>query len=539
MPRTESGPAICNCSRGDPADGHSPITRRDRRNARFINSISKPFRKGKTVGPATGVARSNLEPGKSAFDGEPRFDKGKFQKHEVKWQLPEYGCALRQTKETDTSRGASIAATWEGAIAGGNVSAKSTAKFGSTSFEYLNRKARSAGNLVAVTVGNAPPNLGRFFAAAIMKSKLFRDTILVRHNGRLLKHVFREWFGGKYPHRWDQAASCYLDIRIDGKASNSADLTWSQAAARMADEASGNLSTRPYRHEGRKCPLIFYEKPFLCIFLFWLMAGLDAPLSDFWLYAAESPGREKKPGSYVPSNVYREGKAKLDREGKAEVGKLVSLNELLSANCLAQYYRECWRQVAQTISRDKRPVAIEARDKAIVTQWSAVEKKCRRLVPMAHRADAIQACMERLIETWNCWGSDAFGKFADQAIDWEIQDFLKELRRQAPVQRSINLNDPADNPADSDDKPTLPERPDMMTFNAMETQATTAKLRLVADRLDCLSLRERRVIEGRLALNGYKYPVSHEALAAELGMSERKVARIERVAVEKLRQAVL
>ena len=62
--------------------------------------------------------------------------------------------------------------TWEGAIAGGNVSAKSPAKFGSTSFEYLNRKARSAGNLVAVTVGNAPPNLGRFFAAEIMKSKL-------------------------------------------------------------------------------------------------------------------------------------------------------------------------------------------------------------------------------------------------------------------------------------------------------------------------------------------------------------------------------
>ena len=375
-----------------------------------------------------------------------------------------------------------------------------------------------------------------------MKSKLFRPqkierpdgrvfirhTILVRHNGRPLKHVFREWFGQRYPKRWDQAASCYLDIRIYGKASNSADLTWPQAAARTADEASGNLSTRPNKHEGRKCPLIFYEKPFLCIFLFWLMAGLDAPLSDFWLYAAEPPGRENKPRRYVPSNIYRERKAKLDREGKAEVGKLVSLNELLSVNTpgLAQYYRECWRQVAQTISRDKRPVAIEARNKAIVNQWSAVEKKCR-IVPKADRADAIQACMERLIETWNRWGSDAFGKFADQAIDWEIQDFLKQLRRQAPVRRSINLNDPADNPADGDDQPPVPERPDMMRFNAIETQTAEAKRGLVADRLGCLNLHQRRVIEGRLALNGYKYPVSHEALAAELGMSERKVARIE------------
>ena len=148
--------------------------------------------------------------------------------------------------------------------------------------------------------------------------------------------------------------------------------------------------------------------------------------------------------------------------------------------------------------------------------------------------------MERLIEVWNRWGADAFGRFATQAIDWEIQDFLKQLRRQVPVQRSINLNDPVGDAADDDDddKPPQPERPDMMTFNAMETQAAAAKRRLVADRLGCLNLRERRVIEGRLALNGYKYPVSHKALAADLGMSERKVARIESAAIEKLRQAV-
>jgi RNA polymerase sigma factor (sigma-70 family) len=310
----------------------------------------------------------------------------------------------------------------------------------------------------------------------------------------------------------------------------------------MADEASGNFSTRPYRHEGRKCPLIFYEKPSLCIFLFWLMAGLDAPLSDFWLYAAEPPSREKEPRRYVPSNIYREGKAKLDREGKAKVGQQVSLKELLSVNTprLAEYYRKCWRQVAATI---KRPVAPTARDKAIASHWPLVAKKCR-IVPKADRADAIQACMERLIEMWNRWGPDAFGKFADQAIDWAIQDFLKQLRRQVPVQRSINLNDPAGNPADDnndddDDKPPAPERPDMMRFNAMETQATAAKRRLVADSLGCLNLHQRRVIEGRLALNGYQYPVSHEALADELGMSERHIRRIESAAIEKLQQAVL
>ena len=153
----------------------------------------------------------------------------------------------------------------------------------------------------------------------------------------------------------------YLDVRIDGKATNSADLTWSQAAARMADEAVGNLSTRQYEasvpFSWWRCPLIFYEKPFLCIFLFWLMAGLDAPLSDFWLYAAEPPSREKEPRRYVPSNIYREGKAKLDREGKAKVGQQVSLKELLSVNTprLAEYYRKCWRQVAATINGPRSP----------------------------------------------------------------------------------------------------------------------------------------------------------------------------------------
>ena len=569
MPRTELGPAICNCSRWDPADGHSPITKHDRLDARFINSTSKPPRKGKqTVGPATGVARSNLEPGESAFDRKwPTFDRGRFKTgHRLDYtdyRLPDYkeraDRRLNALQIRDTNTGAAWPAVCEGASCGGDVNAKSTAKFGSTSFEYLNRRARSAVNLVAATVANAPPNLGRPFAAAVMKSKLFRPqkierndgrvfirhALLVRHNGRLLRHVGCGWFGQSYPKRWDQAASCYLDVRIEGKATNSADLTWSQGAARMADEASGNLSTRRYRHDGRRCPLIFYENPFVCISLFWLMAGLDAPLSDFWLYAAEPPSPEKKPRRYAPSNIYREGKAKLDREGKATLGRQVSLKELLSVDIprLAQYYRKCWRRVAETINRDKRPVAIAARDKDIVNHWNLVAKKCR-IVPKAHRADAIQECMGRLVTVWNDWDPESgvpFGAFAAQAIDWEIQDFLKQLRRQVPVQRSINLNDPADTPADDDDddKPPAPERPDMMKFNAMETQAAAAKRRLVADRLGCLNLREQRVIEGRLALNGYKYPVGHEALAAELGMNERHVRRIESAAIEKLQQAVL
>jgi RNA polymerase sigma factor (sigma-70 family) len=519
MPRTEAGPAMHKRSREwNPADARSPITRRDRRDARFRNTTSKPTRRGKqAVGPATGITRSNLNPGESVYDKKPGFDR----------------CVY-------------VPAVCEGAICGGEDSAKITGS--PTSYEDLTSKAQTKLNLVAATVPGAPPHLGRIFAAAIMKHELFRPkkikhddgsvtiehVLFVLHNGRLLPHIFRGWFGQGYPWRWDQAASCYLDIRIDGKATNSTDPTWTQAAGRIADEALDNFSTQPNRHAGRRCPLIFYEKPFLCIFLFWLMAGLDAPLSDFWLFAAEPPSTEKKTRRYIPSNIY--WRRKEDRR----VDELVSLAALLSVKIprLARYYRECWGRVAKA-NQDKRPVARTERDKVITDHWPLVADKCRK-VPQAHRADAIQACMERLVKVYdNDWRPElgTFGTFAAQAIDWAIQDFMKGLRQQVPVQRSINLNEPAPDD-DDDDKPTEPERSDMLKLNTLEKNATAAKRRLIAERLGCLTPRERRVIEGRLALNGYKEPVTHKALAAELGTSATSVRRVEDDAVAKLQQAV-
>jgi hypothetical protein len=416
MPRTESGRAVCNSSGWDPANGHSPVSKSDRPDARFINSISKPPRSGKqTTGPATGIARSNLNPGESVFDrNRPAFDLGKFKKSGrgpdyTDYRLPEEdeGHPLMEVP-LGKNTGAAVPAVCEGASCGGNVNAKSNAKFGSTSYERLNDAARNPLDLVAATIVGAPHNLVGLFVAEIMESRLFRPqkikrrdgrtrlrhTLLIRHNGRLLKHIFRAWFGENYPGRWDQAASCYLDIRVDGRATNSADLTWSQAAGRMADEATDNLCTRQYKHYGRRCPLIFYEKPFLCIFLFWLMAGLETPLSKFWHFVAEPPNQEKEPCRYIPSNIYKD---------KDKRGRLVTLNDLLSVNAprLGRYYRERWRQVAETIAR---PIALTDRDKIIASHWPLVVKKCGT-VPKADRADAIQACMERLVTVWEGLGS--------------------------------------------------------------------------------------------------------------------------------------
>jgi DNA-directed RNA polymerase sigma subunit (sigma70/sigma32) len=79
----------------------------------------------------------------------------------------------------------------------------------------------------------------------------------------------------------------------------------------------------------------------------------------------------------------------------------------------------------------------------------------------------------------------------------------------------------------------------MMTINSLETKAAEAKRRLVAERLGCLNPRERRVIEGRLGLNGFKHPVSNKVLAIELGLTAARIGQIEDEAAAKLRQVLL
>jgi RNA polymerase sigma factor (sigma-70 family) len=115
---------------------------------------------------------------------------------------------------------------------------------------------------------------------------------------------------------------------------------------------------------------------------------------------------------------------------------------------------------------------------------------------------------------------------------------MRRLRRQRPVNRSINLNDPLDSSnaaEDEDDKTKQPEEPDMMRINSLETKAAEAKRLLVAEFLGCLDPRERRVIEGRLGLNGYREPVTHKELAAEFGLSAPRIKQIEDEAAAKLR----
>jgi RNA polymerase sigma factor (sigma-70 family) len=608
MPRTESGPATCNPR----PQNLLPITERDRRDTRFLNSLSKP----------------------PCPDDEPTFDRGRFRTFKPVWhylRVDDRGRQKSRGAAVETQYGYEIPAAWEyekrgrgRASCGGNVSAKVIGS--DTSYERLISTGRSPLNLVAATIPGAPPGLSRFIVVAIVnhRSKLFRPhkvehddgtvtikhVLFVRHNGRLLRHTgFRCWFGQKYPYRWNQAVSCYLDIRIVGKATNSFDLTGSQAAAGLADETLGNISTRPkppkqisFEHWGRTglrllnghelehlrrrqselvhggvglgldprdhnfpslgewgraneciellatpygCPRCFYEMPVFGFFWLWLVAYLESETepqasqtrltSHYWHEAGgwKHRGSEK---SYSRS-ISWDDLEKFKRTGELpEIGvlprhlgdaRVPGLRELLSREALNRGKN----------LKSPRPVVATARDRALLRHLPLVKSKCR-IVPESYRKDAIQACMERLVKAWD--KSDPEQPFgAAQAIDWAIQDFMKQLRQQIPVQRSINLNDPADNPTDDDDdQPPEPEQTDMMRVNALQGQVTVARRRLVAERLDCLNWRERRVIEGRLALNGHADPVSRWVLAADLGISETLVRQIESQAALKLQLAI-
>jgi hypothetical protein len=137
------GPAACKGVEGDCSKGHSRITRRDRLDARFRNSTSKPPRKGKqTVGPPADAELSkilsNLEPGESVFDrNKPTFDRGRFKTggrlDYTDYRLPDY-------KER----------------ADGRLTAN------------LTRKARRPVNLAAATIPGAPPDLSKLIVVALV-----------------------------------------------------------------------------------------------------------------------------------------------------------------------------------------------------------------------------------------------------------------------------------------------------------------------------------------------------------------------------------
>jgi RNA polymerase sigma factor (sigma-70 family) len=505
--------------------------------SRFRNTLTKPQ-------PVKTDAK--LPPG-----NKPAFDKGRFAASKGMadtrpgsgFKRPIQSTLSLQLSGPKGPSGASLSAAWEGGNAD-NPNAKITAKFGSTGYEKLLAEARKKIKLVPPMMTVTP--------GCLSLVELF-PRLRIRHSSGheavLLPHIGREWFGGSYPERWDRAARCYSDIRIDGKATSDADLTWIQAGAREADEPTGCLSTRPGKREETPAyvsddnahahaqeddaALAAYlwdyrrlydeaeEKPrILGIFFLWLAAGLR---------------KEEKYGPYKPKPPPRHCNVYWHRENGHQVAKLVTLNELLSRKAIAESKkrdanppprRAVFLDPAAELELGIRGKAgdIEARNRIIAAHRPLVFQKTKG---MPELRDIRQECMERLVTTaWKDWepGRSRFATFAEQAIDWAIQDYLRKRRAQVPVRRSINANDPDDD-----------EHQEAIN---MTNALYEARRRLIAERLDCLDGRERRVVEARLCLNGLAEPSTYDELAAELGTSATSVRRVEDDAVAKLQQAV-
>jgi hypothetical protein len=213
---------------------------------------------------------------------------------EVRWRLRDslgrvrFDWSPNRDRVRPTSRGEKLPATWED----GNLADPKVTK-GGISYEALLVKS------------SCPINL---FAGPVVAQSVTRNGRVFRRR-HVIKHSTRAWFGDDYAKRWNQAAPSYVDIRIAGKVRRVADGTW-----HAADESLDFLSTqeRERKLEGwwgwRRllCPIAFYEKPLLGFVLLWLMAGLDAPLRDFWFFAADAVTCDEGPALSHTAGLARE-----------------------------------------------------------------------------------------------------------------------------------------------------------------------------------------------------------------------------------------
>jgi hypothetical protein len=265
MPWTEIGPAACRRRKeDDPVI--EPLLRRW---AEEINFLARPLCKGDPVidDPALDIARSNLKHGQSVFGGKPRFDRNRFKTGQrvgfTDHRIADSSANTSLTKNLKalpTSSGALLSATWEGALAGSNVSAKVTARVGTTKgYEQL--------------LAAAQPTREQFLA-------------------EMAKPFYLRWKWAEFSY-WDKR-------RLAGKPAWHADVTHAHAAALSAERslyeylrAFGILLERepPNGSRKRKRPKCFPEKhnegtfeiasPVLGFFLLWFLAA-EIPAQAYW-----------------------------------------------------------------------------------------------------------------------------------------------------------------------------------------------------------------------------------------------------------------
>ncbi|MBR2742699.1 MAG: RNA polymerase sporulation sigma factor SigK [Clostridia bacterium] len=139
----------------------------------------------------------------------------------------------------------------------------------------------------------------------------------------------------------------------------------------------------------------------------------------------------------------------------------------------------------------------------------------------------------KAVETFDCEKGARFATYASRCIENEILMYLRSSKR---LSAEVSLYEPIERDSDGNSLAIM----DVLKTEDTVSDEVSKKIR-ISRLLECvssvLSARERRIIKSRYGLYGTR-PLTQSEAAERLGISRSYVSRIEKKAIEKLREAM-
>ncbi len=179
----------------------------------------------------------------------------------------------------------------------------------------------------------------------------------------------------------------------------------------------------------------------------------------------------------------------------------------------------------------------KAREKLILHNLRLVSHIVRKYYGAAkNQEDLVSIGTLGLVKAVDTFKRDSGAKFATYASKCIQNEILMHFRSQKKLSSEISLNDVIDVDRDGNLLTYLDVvSSDESLEDDVSKQITSDKALKVIDRV--LTPREKRIIVLRFGLNGKK-PMTQKGIADALGISRSYVSRIEKSAIEKVRDAL-
>ena len=179
----------------------------------------------------------------------------------------------------------------------------------------------------------------------------------------------------------------------------------------------------------------------------------------------------------------------------------------------------------------------KAREKLILHNLRLVSHIVRKYYGTAkNQEDLVSIGTLGLVKAVDTFKRDSGAKFATYASKCIQNEILMHFRSQKKLSSEISLNDIIDVDRDGNLLTYLDVvSSDESLEDDVSKQITSDKALKVIDRV--LTPREKRIIVLRFGLNGKK-PMTQKGIADALGISRSYVSRIEKSAIEKVRDAL-